>query len=520
MKTTHPWRILAVLCLAVLLVAIDSTIVNVALPTLARDLHASNTGLQWIVDGYSLPFAALMLAGGGLGDRLGRRRLMGVGLLAFSAFSLYASFATTVGELVVARALMGAAAAFVLPATLSIVTVTFGDARQRAAAFGIWGATVGIAIAVGPVAGGELLAHFWYESIFLVNVPLGVLAIAALALVVPESHHRSLHRFDAGGLGLGTATVAALTLAIIEGPSWGWRSASTLSVFGVFVLVLVSFVRYERRHTAPLLDVRVFRSRHFSAGASSIVLNYFLLFGFIFLVTQYFQLVRGYSALSAGARTLPFAGTVMATTPLAALLAARVGARYVVPVGLAMMSGALTWMSFQSATSAYFGPVVASMVLLAFGFSLISAPSTAVTMGSLPAHQVGAGAAVNETTREIGGTLGVAVIGSVFASLFGPGVRHLLTPYLGHGLSAHDVAVAQSSLPAAQSVVAGLPSSVQAAAHQALVDTFMHGFHRGCLVAAGVGALGAVLTFFNLPSGPLATPVVEDASLIAASALG
>jgi EmrB/QacA subfamily drug resistance transporter len=503
-KASHQWRILAVLCLAVLLVAIDNTIVNVALPTISRNLHASNSALQWIVDGYSLPFAALMLAGGGFGDRWGRRRVMALGLLFFSAFSLLATFSHTVSSLIAARSLMGVSAAFILPATLSIVTVTFKDAKQRAVAFGIWGAAVGIAIAVGPIAGGELITHFWFGSVFLVNVPLGVLSILALWLVVPESRTPRRRRFDVVGLTLGTVAVTSLTLAIIEGPSWGWRSGSTLSLFAAAVVALAWFVRYESRHESPLFEVRIFTNRAFSAGALSIVVNYFLLMGFIFLVTQYFQSVRGYSALSAGLRTLPFAGTVMATTPLGAILAARVGARYVVPTGMLLMSGALAWMTTQGVDSAYFGPVVGSMVVLAIGFSLISAPSTAVTMGALPPHQVGAGAAVNETNRELGGTLGVAVIGSVFSSLFGPAVRRALSPYLAHGLSSQSLTVAQSSMQAATSVVSRLPVASQSLAHQALTSAFMQGFHRACLVAAGIGVVTAAVTFLHLPRGPLA----------------
>lgn len=503
-KVVHQWRILAVLCLAVLLVAIDNTIVNVALPTISRDVHATNSGLQWIVDGYSLPFAALMLAGGSLGDRWGRRRVMTGGLVSFSVFSLLATFSHGVSSLIAARSLMGVSAAFILPATLSIVTVTFRDARQRAVAFGIWGAAVGIAIAIGPIAGGELITHFWYGSVFLVNVPLGLVAIAALWFIVPESKNPRARRFDLGGLTLGTLAVTSLTLAIIEGPSWGWLSAATLGLFVVTIVTMGWFVRYEGRREGPMFEVHIFSNRAFSAGAASIVINYFLLMGFIFLVTQYFQSVRGYSALSAGLRTLPFAGTVMATTPLGAILAARVGARYVVPTGMVLMSGALMWMTTQSATSAYVGPVVGSMVLLALGFSLISAPSTAVTMGALPPHQVGAGAAVNETNRELGGTLGVAVIGSVFSSIFGPAIRHALLPFLANGLSSSALGAAQGSMQAATSVVQSLPLSARDGAHQALIDAFMSGFHRACLVAAVIGLATALLTYFHLPRGPLA----------------
>jgi len=503
-KSQHPWRVLAVLCLAVLMVVIDNTIVNVALPTLSGDLHASNSALQWIVDGYSLPFAALMLAGGGLADRLGRRLVMASGVAAFVLFSAFAAFSHSVPTLLTARALMGAAAAFIFPATLSIITVTFTDPKKRAAALGIWGATAGIAIAVGPIAGGELITHFWYGSIFLVNLPLGLLTLLAIALVVPESRHVLKRRFDFSGLVLGTVGVFSLTLGIIEGPSWGWINGGTLAVFALAIVSFTWFVRYEGRLEHPLFEVRIFRNPAFSAGAFSIAADFFLLFGFIFLVTQYFQLVKGYSALSAGVRTLPFAGTVMLTTPLGAVLASKIGARYVVPIGLVLMSSALIWMTHISAGSAYFGPIVGSMVVLATGFSLISAPSTAVTMSVLPSHQVGAGAAVNETTRELGGTLGVAVLGSVFSSLFGPAIRTTLQPYVHHGLPLHALDTAQSSMYAASVVVSKFPSQLQPGLHHAVVLAFMSGFHRACLVAAGVGVLVAVGGAVTLPKGPLA----------------
>ncbi len=507
---SHPFRVLGVTCVAVLLVAIDNLLINVALPSFAIDLHASSTSLQWIVDGYSLPFAALMLAGGGLADRYGRRRVMLSGLAAFTLCSLFAALVHSVSGLITARALMGASAAFIFPATLSIVTVTFTDARQRANALGIWGATVGAAIAIGPVAGGAILAHFWYGAIFLLNVPLGVIAFALVFFVVPESRSPQRERFDGVGLALGTVGLTALTLAIIEGPVWGWFGVGTLIAFVLAATLLISFVWYELRTAHPLFDVRIYRSRAFSAGALAITTNFFLLFGFIFLITQYFQLVRGYSPLSAGLRTLPFSGVVVVTTPLGALLAARIGARYVVPLGLLTMAGALTWMSVQSPSAAYLGPVVGSMMLLALGFSLISAPSTAVTMAVLEPHQIGSGAAVNETNRELGGTLGVAVIGSVFASIFGPAVHHLFAPYLHHGLTPEALALAQSSMQAAMVVVHHLPVALQAHAHQTVVNAFMDGLHRSCLVAAAVGALGAVVTFRALPSGRLGRETAGD----------
>ncbi len=491
------WKILIVLCLAAFLVVIDNTIVNVALPTLARNLHASNSSLQWIVDGYSLPFAGLLLAGAGLSDRLGRKRVMQGAMFAFAIFSFFAARSNSVPELLAARALMGASAAFIFPATLSILTTTFEDGAERAKAFGIWGATAGVAIAVGPIVGGSLLVHFWYGSIFLVNIPIVLVALVASALVVPESKSPGARALDVGGLALGTLGVTALVLAIIQGPSWGWRSPATLSLFAAAVILGYLFSRFELRHSAPLLDVRVFRNGIFAAGAGTIAASYFCLFGFIFLVTQYFQLVRGYSALSAGVHTLPFAIVTAVITPLGAVLAIRIGARYVVCAGLLIMAASMAWATTVSALAPYFGPVIGVMTVMAVGFSLVTAPSTAALMETLRPDQIGAGAAVNETTRELGGTLGVALIGSVFSSIFGPQVRVALAKL---GLSLHQVDVARGSMAAAQATLAHVPPGLRSASSQGLTRAFMEGFHRGCLVASIVTAVVGCVVFRFLPT--------------------
>ena len=498
-RQRHPWRSLAALCLAVFLVVIDNTIVNVALPTLSIQLHASNTALQWIVDGYALPFAGLLLAGGDFAERYGRRRTMHVALASFALFSFAAAECTTIGWLLAARACMGASAAFIFPATLSLVSVTFPDPRQRTKAFGIWGAVVGVAIALGPIAGGYLLNHYWYGSVFLVSVPVALLAIAATFRWVGESHSPDARTMDIGGLAFGVTAVTLLTLGIIQGPSWGWRSPVIVAIFVVFAVLGIIFVRYEKRREGPLLDVSVFRNRTFSSAAAAIATSFFCLFGFIFVVTQYFQLIRGYSPLAAGIHTLPFAVVTALVTPLGALAALRIGTRWVVSGGLVIMGSALGWMATLNAHAAYVGPVILSMMVLAFGFSLISSPSTSALMNALSARQIGAGAAVNETTREVGGTLGVAVMGSVFSSLFGPHIVRALSPL---HLPTALVDAARSSMQATLSVLHGLPPASAAQIRPLVVDAFMSGFHRACIVASVTTILLGLVVFWFLP-GPL-----------------
>ena len=342
------WIVLPVLCLSVFLVVVDNTIVNVALPTLNRQLGASITSLQWIVDAYSLAFAGLLLAGGGIGDRLGRKGTMQIGLAFFGVFSAAAALSHTTGTLITTRALMGVAAAFIFPASLAILTSVFPDPSERQKALGIWGATSGIAVAFGPIVGGALLEHFWYGSIFLVNVPIVIVTLIAGGFLIPRLPKVAQHRFDMRGVVVSTVGITMLVLAIIEGPQWGWDSPGSLACFAAAAILLTVFTLLELHTEGPLLDVRVFKIPRFTGGAVSISVAFFCLFGFIFLITQYFQFVKGYSTLSAGLHTLPFAFVAAVFTPIAAVVALRVGTRLVVTLGLLLMGGGLVVAAFNS----------------------------------------------------------------------------------------------------------------------------------------------------------------------------
>ena len=491
------WMVLPVLCLSVFLVVVDNTIVNVALPTLNRQLGTSITSLQWIVDAYSLAFAGLLLAGGGIGDRLGRKGTMQVGLIFFGLFSAAAAAAHSTGTLITARALMGIAAAFIFPASLAILTSIFPDPSERQKALGIWGATSGIAVAFGPVVGGALLEHFWYGSIFLVNVPIVIVTFVAGQALIPRIPKVAAHRFDIRGVVLSTAGVTSLVLAIIEGPQWGWASGGTLACFAAAAIFLTAFTLLELRTEGPLLDVRVFRIPRFTGGAVSISVAFFSLFGFIFLITQYFQFVKGYSTLSAGVHTLPFAVVAAVATPLAAVLALKVGTRAVVATGLLLMAGGLVVAAFNSeATTSYWGPLIVAMVLLALGLSSITAPATEAVMGSVPDDQRGAAAGVNNTTRELGGTLGVAVFGSIFASAYAP---RIISAFRGLPIPAGPKAEAHQSMAAALVVVRHAPHAAQPYLEQVAFNAFHSGLMATCLAGAGVAVVGALTVFRLLP---------------------
>ncbi len=494
------WLILPVLCLSVFLVVVDNTIVNVALPTLNRHLGASITSLQWIVDAYSLAFAGLLLAGGGIGDRLGRKGTMQVGLVFFGLFSAAAAASHSTGTLIGARALMGVAAAFIFPASLAILTSIFDDPSERQKALGIWGATSGIAVAFGPITGGALLEHFWYGSIFLVNVPIVIVTLIAGQLLIPRLPRIAAHPFDFRGVVLSTVGVTMLVLGIIEGPQWGWASTGTLGCFSLAAVLLVVFARLELRTEGPLLDVRVFAIPRFSGGAVSISVAFFCLFGFIFLITQYFQFVKGYSTLSAGMHTLPFAIVAAVATPVAAVVALRVGSRLVVTAGLLLMGAGLLVSAFNSsADTSYVGPILVSMVLLALGLSSITAPTAEAVMGSVADDQRGAAAGVNNTTRELGGTLGVAVFGSVFASSYGPRIISAFRPL---PIPAGPKVEAHQSVAAALAVVAHAPHAVRPALQSVAFSAFHSGLEVACIAGAGVAVLGALAAARLLPGRP------------------
>jgi EmrB/QacA subfamily drug resistance transporter len=497
--TGHPrrWLILPVLCLSLFLVVVDNTIVNVALPTLSRELSADTSQLQWIVDAYSLVFASLLLVFGNLGDRFGRKGMLQLGLLLFAATSAFAAFTTSAEGLIAARAAMGVGAAMVFPATLAILTNVFVDPTERAKAIGVWSAVSGLAVALGPLSGGLLLEHFWWGSIFLVNLPIVAVALFAGWRLVPRTRDPDAGRLDPVGLLISVAAIVLLVFTVIEAPRFGWTSTTTILGFLGSAVLLVCFVLWELRREDPMLDVRVFRIARFSAASSSVAIAFFGLFGFIFLITQYFQFVRGYSTLSAGVHTLPFAVAAGVMAPVAARLAIRFGAKVVVACGLLSMSAGFWVASTLTATTPYWGPVVISIVLIAAGLTATTAPSTESILGSLPREKAGVGSAMNDTTRELGGTLGVAVVGSVFSSVYGPRLVELLAnlPIPGDALAA-----AQKSVQAAAAVAERAPDGARTIVLDAAVASFMDGLAAGSRVAAIATLLGALVAARFLPA--------------------
>ncbi len=490
---TRRWWVLAVLCLSVLLVSVDNTIVNVALPTIGRELSATTSDLQWVVDGYTLAFASLLLLGGALGDRFGRRRLLQAGLVGFALTSALASAAGTTGQLIAGRAAMGVAAAAIYPATLALLVHTFPDRRERATAIGIWSAVTGLSVAIGPVSGGLLLEHFAWGSVFLVNLPLAAIAVVAGRLLLPESRSARRTRFDLVGAAASVAGIALLVWTTIEAPGHGWGSATTVGGYAAAAVTLAAFVVRELRTADPLLDVRLFTDARVSVGSGAIALAFFSLFGFIFLITQYFQAVRGYDTLTAGLATLPFALVIGATAPLAIVAMRALGTKLVVAAGLVTMAAGFAVAAGSTLESDYWGRIVLAMVLMAGGLGLVTSPATEAVMGALGNDSAGSGSAVNDTVREVGGTLGVAVVGSVLSTVYGPSVVDALT---AGGAPAQAAAGAADSVFAGLAVAGRLPGTATVAVQQAFLD----GVAAGSWVAAAATLAGAFVVLAFLPA--------------------
>jgi EmrB/QacA subfamily drug resistance transporter len=500
--------VLATLCLAALILNLDTTIVNVALPVLVRELGATTTGLQWVVDAYNLVFAALVLAAGSTSDRQGRKGMLLLGLGVFGAASVGGAIATTTGELIAARAVMGLGAAMMFPATLSLLTNVFTERRQRAAAIGLWGASAGVGVALGPIVGGWLLERYWWGSIFASMVPLAALVAVLVAWRVPASRDPRTARLDWWGLLLSAAGMALIVYGVIQAPGWSWGSPTTIGVLVAGVALLGVLVVVELGTRSPMIDVRLFGNLRFTAASVCVAIAFFALFGFIFLMTQYFQVVHGYSPLSTGVRLLPVAASIGLASAVGTRLAVPVGNKLIVATGMVLICAALAWISTVSRDTPC-SIMAAQMVVFGLGMGMAQSPATEAIMGAVPPHKGGIASAVNGSTRLFGGTLGVAVIGSLAASLY----TNRLAATLPAGLPAPVVTAARGSVGgaaiAAQHLAqAGLAGQARSLG-DAAVGAFLHSLAGGCRVAAAAAAAGALLVAVFLPARPRPVPAPD-----------
>jgi EmrB/QacA subfamily drug resistance transporter len=511
------WWTLAVLCLSLLIVFVGNSSLNVAIPTLSRELHATESQLQWVVAVYSLVFAGLLFLTGALGDRFGRKGALQLGLGLFLVGAALASQSTSMGQLIACRAIMGVAGALIMPSTLSIIINVF-PAHERPKAIAIWASVTGAAGAFGPVASGLLLGHFWYGSIFLINVPVIALALVAGKFLVPKSRDPEESQFDPIGAILSIIGIVALVYALIEAPDKGWLSLGTLAAFAVAIVVLALFVAWELRTPEPMLDMHYFKRPAFSTGTGGMILVFVAMYGVMFLITQYFQLILGYSPLSAALRLMPIAAIMIGVAPNTPRLSARFGAHRTVAFGMVSIGVGLFLLVGLTTHTAY-AYVVMCLVPLTTGIALSMSPMTASIMSAVPPRRAGAGSAMNDATRELGAALGIAVLGSVAASRYASSVAPAL-----RGLSKADQSSARTSIAGALHVASTLPTAAGKALALSASDAFINGIHLAVIVGAALAFVSAVIVYRKLPhsltqSGALhgATEALEE---VAAMGLG
>jgi EmrB/QacA subfamily drug resistance transporter len=502
-ETRHPahdrrWQILAVLSLSLVIIGLDNTVLNVALPTLQAHFHASGSTLEWMVDAYLLVFAGLLLTMGTLGDRYGRRHALQAGLVVFAGASAAGALSQTSHQLIAMRALMGGGGALIMPATLSIITNVF-PREERGKAIGVWAGMAAVGIGLGPLAGGILLHYFSWSSVFWLNVPVALTALVAGFVLVPDSRDPHPSSFDFAGVLLSIAGLFSLVYGVIEAPSTGWLDPTIVLALTGGIVILALFVLWERHTDSPMLDMHLFRNPRFSVASLAISGASFALMGSTFLLTQYLQLAHGYSALGAGAAMVPLAFGLVAGAGSSNRRVQRFGTTRVVAGGLLGLSVVLCLSLLWSPHMAYWA-IGVTIFAIAFSMGNVMAPSTDSVMGSVDEAKAGVASAMNDVTRQVAGALGVAVIGSITQTLYTNNVDGKLPPLPP---VAHDAA--SGSIGAAHAVAAQLPSPLQAAVIDASGRAFTDALGIGFLSAAAISLAVAGIVLRRLPSHHLET---------------
>jgi EmrB/QacA subfamily drug resistance transporter len=479
-----------------LIISLDNTVLNVALPSIVRALGASASQLQWIVDAYAVVFAGLLLSLGALGDRVGRKWVFMGGLVTFGGGSAFAAWSASPDLLMLARAIMGVGAAALMPCTLSILTNVFTAERDRVRAIGIWSATTGIGVALGPILGGLLLAHFWWGSVFLLNVPIALVGLLAVAWIVPNSKNPCSLRPDVFGVVLSMVGLGLLLWGIIEAPNRGWTSPLILGSMAGAMVVISLFVVWERRSDHPMLPLRFFASRRYSVAISALALVLFALLGMFFLMTQFLQFDLGYSPLQAGIRIVPMALALLVIAPLSVLVARSIGTKYVVGTGLLLISVAFGLLSRTSVMGTYRDSFV-PFLIVGVGVALALAPCTESVMGSLPTEQAGVGSATNDTAMQVGGALGIGVLGTALNLRY----QHLTTLALAHASVPVSIRrLIESSLGTALAIARRASKSQGAELTLMARRAFVSGMDEALIIASVVVSVAALVVLVLLPN--------------------
>jgi EmrB/QacA subfamily drug resistance transporter len=482
---------LGAMCFALFMAMLDNTVVNVALPRISHDLGSGISGLQWIIDAYALVFASLMLSGGTLGDLYGRKRFFLSGLSVFTAGSLLCALAPSLSVLIAGRGIQGLGAALLMPGTLAILTNTFLDPRERAQAIGIWAGVSGMALAAGPVVGGLLVDRFGWQSVFYLNVPIGVIAFIVCWLAVRESKRPEGRRLDLPGQVLAIIALGTLTYALIEANNYGWTSPVILTLFGVAAVTTLAFILVERRSSSPMLQLAFFRNSTFSAGAVCAAAVSFGMFGMFFFLSLFFQNIQGYTPFQAGIRALPNTVMIIIFAPLAGRAAGRIGSKLPMTIGLALNAASLLLFTRVQVGTSY-ADIWPLLMLSGLGMAMVMSPMTAAVMSTVPPQRAGMASATTSASREIGGVFGIALLGSIVTHIFTRDVDRVVAG-LGLPPAVKAAIMEQVSRGAGQT---GGTFGAEAGSSQlvsALKTSFVSGMHVALIVAAGVLLIGAVV---------------------------
>ena len=490
------WATLAVLCVTLLLISLDNTILNVAIPSIVRSLHATSSQLQWIVDAYAVVFAGLLLSLGALGDRVGRKWVFMGGLVVFGAGSAMAALSGSPDGLTAARAVMGVGAAALMPGTLSILTNVFVAERDRARAIGIWSGTAGLGVAVGPILGGLLLVHFWWGSVFLINVPIAAVGLIAAALIVPNSKNPSAKRADPVGSLLSVAGLGLLLWGIIEAPGRSWSSPLIIAALIGSAVIIAAFVLWERHSDHPMLPMHFFGRRRYSVAIASLALVLFALVGMFFLMTQYLQFCLGFSPFKTGLAIGPVALVLLVVAPLSVVAVRRVGTKPVVSSGMLLIAVGLGLLSRTTVHDTYID-ALPWFVLIGVGVGLTMAPSTESIMGSLPKEEAGVGSATSDTRMQVGGALGVGVLGTALIIRY----QNFMTPLLAHLLIPANIkSLILGSVGGALAVAQRVPGSAGGALASTATRAFISGMNLGLIIASSIVTVAAICVLALLPN--------------------
>ncbi len=491
------WWTLAALSLSLVIIGLDNFVLNVALPTLQRTFDASASELQWMVDAYILVFAGFLLLMGALGDRFGRARMLQLGLLLFGASSIGATLVSTPEQLIVARAVMGVGGAMILPSTLSILINVF-PAEERGRAIAAWAGVMGLGIGIGPITGGFLIENFEWQAVFLVNVPVVLVALALGLFLVPESRDPEHAAIDVPGAALSISSVTVLVYGIIDAPRTGWGDPTILGAFALAAVLAVAFVLYELRAARPMVDFSLFRRPRLAAGLAGVSFNFFAMFSTVFGLTQYLQFVLGQSPLHAGAVMLPLALGIPLGANASVRLVRRLGTKRVVSVALVLVAAVLLTVETWTRTTEPW-VVAVSLFCAALAMANVMAPSMDAIMGAVPESRAGVGSAMNALVGQLAGALGVAVVGSIMNTVYTDRVAGMVAP-----LPARAAAAASDSVGAAVVVAQQLPGQLGSMLVTAAGNAFVEALQSGVIVAVGVLLVGSLAVAVFMPPRPQA----------------